>query len=153
MWLSQAAAWQLNASCSCAGNPPVYLLPHPLNLNEQRLQPLPRVSLPYFMCRQLVEAFDEARARPPRAPPRRLLTSGARAQCKGRAADWSACDQKREAMDACIEPAERRRFRSDNECRRWRRLYQSCILESQSPTECDGRLQRFHKCVVGAVGE
>ena len=106
-----------------------------------------------FGCRQLVEAFDEARARPPRAPPRRLLTSGARAQCKGRAADWSACDQKREAMDACIEPAERRRFRSDNECRRWRRLYQSCILESQSPTECDGRLQRFHKCVVGAVGE
>ena len=107
-----------------------------------------------FGCKQLVEAFDEARARRSRAPsPRRLLTAGAHAQCKGRAADWSACDRTREAMDACIEPAERKRFRGDNACRRWRRLYQSCILESQAPTDCDGRLQRFHKCVVGAVCE
>ena len=82
-----------------------------------------------FNCRQAVDAHEECTSK----------------------RHWSECVQMQVAMDACIDASEQIRFRGDTACRRWRRLYQSCILESASPSECDRALRKFHTCVVEAV--
>ena len=83
-----------------------------------------------FACRQAVDAHEECTSR----------------------RHWRECVQMQQAMDACVDASEQVRFRGDIECRRWRRLYQSCILESSgSPSECDRALRKFHSCVVEAV--
>lgn len=51
----------------------------------------------------------------------------------------------RDAMDECVEQGERRRFYLENQCSRWKRLHQSCILSGIA--DCDRHLLKLHACV------
>ena len=54
----------------------------------------------------------------------------------------------RDAMDACVEQSERRRFYLDQQCSRWKRLHQSCILSGIA--DCDQQLSKLHSCILEA---
>ena len=57
---------------------------------------------------------------------------------------WQSCTSSREAMDACIESGERRRFFLEAECRRWRRRHQACILDMHA--DCEQQLSTLLDC-------
>lgn len=52
-----------------------------------------------------------------------------------------------------MEAGERRRFQIARGCKRWKRLYASCLLH-QGEIDCDEHLLKFHQCVtdVGTNG-
>eukprot|EP00665_Eupelagonemidae_sp_cell47_P000304 gene303-63_t len=58
------------------------------------------------------------------------------------------CAAARDAMDACVEQSERRRFYLDQQCSRWKRLHQSCILSGIA--DCDQQLSKLHSCILEA---
>jgi len=58
---------------------------------------------------------------------------------------WQRCTATREAMDACVESAERRKFFVESECRRWRRRHQTCLL--QHGADCQVQLSTLLACV------
>ena len=53
-------------------------------------------------------------------------------QCLEKKKDWRQCGAAREAMDKCVEEGEQQRFFIDSQCSRWKRQYQSCLLESKT---------------------
>lgn len=56
------------------------------------------------------------------------------------------CATTRDAMDACVESGERRRFLLDNQCNRWKRQFQACMLE-YGADNCGDKLSRLGACV------
>ena len=72
--------------------------------------------------------------------------------------DWRRCADARDAMDACLEAGERRRFTLDAQCNRWKRGYQACLLEeadaiTASDSACRLQLERLGDCVRRAQGQ
>uniref|UniRef100_A0A7S2DK89 Uncharacterized protein n=1 Tax=Haptolina brevifila TaxID=156173 RepID=A0A7S2DK89_9EUKA len=63
---------------------------------------------------------------------------------------WRRCKATRDAMDACVEPAERQRFFIDVQCKRAKRWFQSCLIEARS--DCAEEVARLHECALAAVG-
>ena len=49
------------------------------------------------------------------------------------------------ALDQCVEAGERRRFRVESSCRRWRRIYQSCGLHGD--LDCSRQLEWLRDCI------
>uniref|UniRef100_A0A7S0L2K6 IMS import disulfide relay-system CHCH-CHCH-like Cx9C domain-containing protein n=1 Tax=Coccolithus braarudii TaxID=221442 RepID=A0A7S0L2K6_9EUKA len=74
----------------------------------------------------------------------------AHAQCIARTGEWRECTATQEAKDACIEHGERRRFELERQCRRWKRLYQSCLLIGLG-ADCTKQLESFRSCVGDAL--
>ena len=79
----------------------------------------------------------------------------AQKECMARTSDWRQCTSTQDAADSCIASGERRRFGALVPCRRWRRLYQSCVAShlSDPATQCSELLDRLSDClhVHGAV--
>ena len=56
-------------------------------------------------------------------------------------------------MDECVEAGEKQRFYLDAQCSRWKRQYQSCLLESKlvpssgAAEFCAQQLARLTDCV------
>ena len=50
-----------------------------------------------------------------------------------------------DALDACVEAGERRRFQVEASCRRWRRIYQSCALHGS--LDCSRQLGWLRDCI------
>lgn len=71
--------------------------------------------------------------------------------------DWRKCDKTRDAMDACVEEGERRRFVLDKHCSRAKRIYQTCLLEyvpeGTDEVACSSKLASLRHCVDGANRE
>ena len=72
-------------------------------------------------------------------------------QCMKGKSDWRECVATRDAMDACLEAGEQQRFLLDSHCNRWKRQYQSCVIEAKTvdTTEdlCAAQLARVSDCV------
>jgi hypothetical protein len=54
-------------------------------------------------------------------------------------------------MDSCVEVGEQKRFFLDSRCSRWKRQFQSCLVEAQTrqvPDDfCNGTVARLSSCV------
>ena len=89
-----------------------------------------------FGCAQLSEAYAQVLRRPAPSPHRsqcsRSSASRLLAQCLSQHGHWSKCQASRDALDACVEVGEKARFRLETQCRRWKRLFQSCLLQGTS---------------------
>ena len=57
----------------------------------------------------------------------------------------------RDAMDACVEAGEKRRFLLNAQCSRFKRLYQSCLIEAAD--DCAKELHQLHDCVQQALAK
>ena len=72
-------------------------------------------------------------------------------QCLEKKKDWRQCGAAREAMDKCVEEGEQQRFFIDSQCSRWKRQYQSCLLESKTmpaPEDfCSPHLDKLSECI------
>ena len=77
-----------------------------------------------------------------------------RAQCLESGKEWKLCNAARDAMDACIEAGEQERFFLDAQCSRWKRQYQSCLLDVKTLPEpeklCRPQLDKLGECVRDA---
>eukprot|EP00320_Phaeocystis_rex_P001487 CAMPEP_0119068090 /NCGR_PEP_ID=MMETSP1178-20130426/10477_1 /TAXON_ID=33656 /ORGANISM="unid sp, Strain CCMP2000" /LENGTH=101 /DNA_ID=CAMNT_0007049783 /DNA_START=27 /DNA_END=329 /DNA_ORIENTATION=- len=69
------------------------------------------------------------------------LTLEAYEQCLSHYGHWSKCQAPRDALDSCVELGEKRRFRVETNCRRWKRLFQSCLLHGNGDEACEDRLR------------
>ena len=72
-------------------------------------------------------------------------------QCMKGKSDWRECTATRDAMDACLEAGEQQRFVLDTHCNRWKRQYQSCVIEAKTENTkedlCAAQMVRLSECV------
>ena len=64
---------------------------------------------------------------------------------------YSRALRAQHALDECVEAGERRRFRVDSSCRRWRRIYQSCGLHGD--LDCSRQLEWLRDCIRTTLQE
>ena len=125
-----------------------------------------------FNCRSVKERHEAVRASPARQAPHALTAVRERAAVRrcvelaelprdaGVPAEPRAgimrhiftrliCAQH--ALDECVEAGERRRFRVDSSCRRWRRIYQSCGLHGD--LDCSRQLEWLRDCIRTTLEE
>ena len=80
-----------------------------------------------------------------------------RAQCLKTKNDWRLCTETRDVMDACVEAGEQRRFFLDDQCNRFKRQFQSCVLEytkrGDADEVCSAHLAKLRACVQTACAE